>query len=63
MMGNEIYVYLVSGAVNFCARVNPRSRYKMVRGEDVLNMVNLHIFGPFGQSANPRLYAKKNQQF
>jgi multiple sugar transport system ATP-binding protein len=54
LMGNEIYVYLVSGAVNFCARVDPRSRYKI--GEKVsmlFNMDNIHIFDPSVDAENP----------
>jgi multiple sugar transport system ATP-binding protein len=54
LMGNEIYVYLVSGEVNFFARVDPRSRYKI--GEKVkmlFNMDNLHIFDPSANPDNP----------
>jgi multiple sugar transport system ATP-binding protein len=45
LMGNEIYLYLVSGGNNFVARVDPRTSFKA--GEDVevaLNMDNFHIF-------------------
>jgi multiple sugar transport system ATP-binding protein len=45
LMGNEIYLYLVSGGNNFVARVDPRTTFKA--GEDVevaLNMDNFHIF-------------------
>ncbi|MEA5079117.1 MAG: sn-glycerol-3-phosphate ABC transporter ATP-binding protein UgpC [Anaerolineaceae bacterium] len=54
LMGNEIYVYLVAGGVNFCARVDPRSRYKI--GEKVqmtFNMDNFHIFDPSENAENP----------
>jgi len=54
LMGNEIYVYLVSGGVNFCARVDPRSCYKI--GEKVsmlFNMDNIHIFDPSVNAENP----------
>ncbi len=45
LMGNEIYLYLVSGGNDFVGRVDPRTAFKM--GEDVqvaLNMDNFHIF-------------------
>lgn len=45
LMGNEIYLYLVSGGNSFVARVDPRTSFKA--GEDVqvaLNMDNFHIF-------------------
>lgn len=47
LMGNEIFLYLVSGPNTFVARVDPRTRFKM--GEQVevaLNMDNFHIFDP-----------------
>jgi multiple sugar transport system ATP-binding protein len=45
LMGNEIFVYFNSGAHNFIARVDPRSRFHI--GEDVqvvFAMDNIHIF-------------------
>ena len=45
LMGNEIYLYLVSGGNDFVGRVDPRTAFKM--GADVqvaLNMDNFHIF-------------------
>lgn len=45
LMGNEIFVYLKSGAHNFVARVDPRSSYSI--GDEtqlVFNMANMHIF-------------------
>jgi multiple sugar transport system ATP-binding protein len=45
LMGNEIFLYMVSGGNNFVARVDPRTSFKA--GEDVrvaLNMDNFHIF-------------------
>jgi multiple sugar transport system ATP-binding protein len=45
LMGNEIYLYLVSAGNSFVARVDPRTAFKA--GEDVqvaLNMDNFHIF-------------------
>jgi multiple sugar transport system ATP-binding protein len=47
LMGNEIYLYLVTGGVNFVARVDPRTGFKT--GEEVelaINMDNFHIFDP-----------------
>ena len=47
LMGNEIFLYLVSATNNFVARVDPRTYFKV--GEDVqvaLNMDNFHIFEP-----------------
>ncbi len=54
LMGNEIFLYLVSGKHNFSARVDPRSRY--TTGEDiklVFNMDNFHIFDPSLDRENP----------
>jgi multiple sugar transport system ATP-binding protein len=45
LMGNEIFLYMVSSGNNFVARVDPRTGFKA--GEDVqvaLNMDNFHIF-------------------
>jgi len=45
LMGNEIFLYLVSSGNNFVARVDPRTSFKA--GEDIrvaLNMDNFHIF-------------------
>lgn len=45
LMGNEIFVYLVSGQNTFIARVDPRSRFRI--GDQVqiaFNMDNFHIF-------------------
>ncbi len=47
LMGNEIFLYLVSGGNNFVARVDPRTSFKV--GEEVqiaFNMDNFHIFDP-----------------
>ena len=52
LMGNEIYLYMVSGGNNFVARVDPRTNFKV--GEDVqvaLNMDNFHIFDPDTEKA------------
>lgn len=55
LMGNEIFVYLVSGSQKFLARVDPRSQYKM--GDRVklnFNMVNMHLFDPVANADNPQ---------
>jgi multiple sugar transport system ATP-binding protein len=54
LMGNEIYLYLVTGKNNFVARVDPRTRFGM--GDQVqlaLNMDNFHIFDPASDPDNP----------
>jgi multiple sugar transport system ATP-binding protein len=54
LMGNEIFLYLVSGKHSFIARVDPRTRFKV--GDDVevaLNMDNFHIFDPSKDKENP----------
>ena len=54
LMGNEIFLYLVSGDHNIVARVDPRTRVSM--GEDievVFNMANFHIFNPNANPENP----------
>jgi len=47
LMGNEIFVYALSGGKQFIARVDPRS--KVTADEDidlVVNMENMHLFDP-----------------
>lgn len=54
LMGNEIFLYLVSGKHDYVARVDPRSRYTL--GEEVklaFNMDNFHIFDPSLDRENP----------
>lgn len=54
LMGNEIFLYLVSGKHDYVARVDPRSRYSI--GEEVklvFNMDNFHIFDPSLDRENP----------
>jgi multiple sugar transport system ATP-binding protein len=47
LMGNEIYLYLVSGTNNYVARVDPRSTFRMGDQLQVaFNMDNFHIFDP-----------------
>jgi multiple sugar transport system ATP-binding protein len=52
LMGNEIFLYLISGSNNFVARVDPRTYFKI--GDEVqvaLNMDNFHIFDPETEAA------------
>ncbi len=47
LMGNELFIYLVSGKHQFLARVDPRAKARP--GQDielVFNMANLHSFDP-----------------
>jgi multiple sugar transport system ATP-binding protein len=44
-MGNEIFLYLVSGKNTFVARVDPRSQLRIGEQASVaFNMDNFHIF-------------------
>jgi multiple sugar transport system ATP-binding protein len=54
LMGNEIFLYLVSGKHSFVARVDPRTRFSV--GDEVelaFNMDNFHIFDPSVNAENP----------
>ena len=54
LMGNEIFLYLVSGKDSYVARVDPRTRFQM--GDQVqlvFNMENFHIFDPELDKENP----------
>jgi len=54
LMGNEIFLYLVTGKDNYVARVDPRTRFSM--GDEVqvmFNMDNFHIFDPASDPENP----------
>jgi multiple sugar transport system ATP-binding protein len=54
LMGNEIFLYLVSGKHDYVARVDPRTRFSI--GEEVklvFNMDNFHIFDPSLDRENP----------
>jgi multiple sugar transport system ATP-binding protein len=55
LMGNEIFLYMLSGNNNFVARVDPRTRFQI--GEKVqlvLDMDNFHIFDPSINPENPQ---------
>jgi multiple sugar transport system ATP-binding protein len=54
LMGNEIFLYLVSGQTVFVARVDPRTRFQMGdKVQIVFNMDNFHIFDPSANKENP----------
>ena len=54
LMGNEIFLYLISGEHNFVARVDPRTRVEMGdKMSVVFNMENMHIFNPQANPENP----------
>jgi len=45
LMGNEIFLYLVSGKNTFVARVDPRSKLRVGQQAQVMfDMDNFHIF-------------------
>ncbi len=54
LMGNEIFLYLVSGKNNFVARVDPRTRFQIGdQVQVVFNMDNFHLFDPSADRENP----------
>jgi len=54
LMGNEIFLYLVSGKNSFVARVDPRTRFTIGSKVQVaFNMDNFHIFDPSVNPDNP----------
>ncbi|MEN6481187.1 MAG: ABC transporter ATP-binding protein [Anaerolineaceae bacterium] len=54
LMGNEIFLYMVSGKHSFVARVDPRSRYTSGEATQlVFNMSNMQIFDPSSDEENP----------
>jgi multiple sugar transport system ATP-binding protein len=45
LMGNEIFVYLISGDTSFVGRVDPRTKFHMGdQAQVVFNMDNMHLF-------------------
>jgi multiple sugar transport system ATP-binding protein len=45
LMGNEVYLYLISGSKNFIGRVDPRTAARVGQEVPVLfNMDNIHVF-------------------
>ena len=54
LMGNEIFLYLISGANNYVARVDPRTRFSIGdRVQVAFNMDNFHLFDPSADRENP----------
>jgi multiple sugar transport system ATP-binding protein len=54
LMGNEIFLYLLSGKTSFVARVDPRTRFQMGdQVQVVFDMDNIHIFDPSVDAENP----------
>jgi multiple sugar transport system ATP-binding protein len=54
LMGNEIFLYLVTGNNQYVARVDPRTRFAMGdQVQVVFNMDNFHIFDPSVDKENP----------
>jgi len=54
LMGNEIFLYLISGKNNFVARVDPRTRFQIGdQVQVVFNMDNFHLFDPAADRENP----------
>ncbi|HID85987.1 MAG TPA: ATP-binding cassette domain-containing protein, partial [Anaerolineae bacterium] len=52
LMGNEIFLYLLTGQKTFIARVDPRTRARVgTEIEAVLNMANMHAFDPQTEEA------------
>ncbi len=52
LMGNEIFLYLVSGPNTFTARVDPRTRYQLGDTNKIaFNMDNFHLFDPETEKA------------
>jgi len=52
LMGNEIFLYLVSGTDNFVARVDPRTTFRTGdQAQLAFNMDNFHIFDPDSEQA------------
>ena len=54
LMGNEIFLYLLTGGTSYVARVDPRSRYDVGQEVEVsFNMDNIHIFDKESDPENP----------
>ncbi|MCE1252299.1 MAG: sn-glycerol-3-phosphate ABC transporter ATP-binding protein UgpC [Anaerolineae bacterium] len=54
LMGNEIFLYMITGKNNFVARVDPRTQFHV--GDKIqlaFNMDNFHIFDPSQDPENP----------
>ncbi|NMB55363.1 MAG: ABC transporter ATP-binding protein [Leptolinea sp.] len=54
LMGNEVFLYLVTGNYNYVARVDPRTRFAIGdKVKLVFNMDNIHVFDPSKDAENP----------
>ena len=54
LMGNEIFLHLITQKYNFTARVDPRTNYKIgERVQVAFNMGNFHLFDPAQNPDNP----------
>jgi multiple sugar transport system ATP-binding protein len=54
LMGNEIFLYLLTGNNSFVARVDPRTRFTIGdKVQVVFNMDNFHVFDPSVDAENP----------
>lgn len=54
LMGNEIYLYLLTGNNSFVARVDPRTRFTIGdKVQVVFNMDNFHVFDSSVDAENP----------
>ena len=54
LMGNEIFLYLLSGKNSYVARVDPRTRFQIGEMVQVIfNMDNMHLFDPNADQENP----------
>ncbi|HEX9019001.1 MAG TPA: sn-glycerol-3-phosphate ABC transporter ATP-binding protein UgpC [Anaerolineaceae bacterium] len=54
LMGNEIFLYLLSGKNSVVARVDPRTRFQIGdQVQVVFNMDNFHLFDPSADRENP----------
>jgi multiple sugar transport system ATP-binding protein len=54
LMGNEIFLYLLSGKNSCVARVDPRTRFQIGdQVQVVFNMDNFHLFDPSADRENP----------
>src|SRR5512142_815530 len=54
LMGNEIFLYMITGNNSYVARVDPRTRFSI--GDTVqlaFNMDNFHLFDPSADRENP----------
>jgi multiple sugar transport system ATP-binding protein len=52
LMGNEIFVYLLTGQKQFIARMDPRTRARVgIEMDVVVNMDNTHLFDPETEEA------------